>query len=77
MGVTSLSFNSKKDIQATDSDDTTCKLQSVSNGDFIMSGEGHIDQVGGLEFHPRGNLLSTASIDSTVKIWDFMNACCA
>ena len=60
MGVTSLSFNSKKDIQATDSDDTTCKLQSVSNGDFIMSGEGHIDWVGGFEFHPRANLFTTA-----------------
>jgi WD40 repeat protein len=60
MGVTSLSFNSKKDILATGSDDTTCKLWSVSNGDLIMYGEGHIDWVGGFEFHPREKLLTTA-----------------
>ena len=77
MGVTSLSFNPKKDILATGSDDTTWKLWSVPNGDLIMSGEGHLDWVGGVEFHPRGNLLATASGDGTVKIWDFVNACCA
>ena len=38
MGVTSLSFNPKKDILATGSDDTTWKLWSVPNGDLIMSG---------------------------------------
>jgi WD40 repeat protein len=77
MGVTSLSYNPKKDILATGSDDTTWKLWSVPSGDLIMSGEGHLDWVGGLEFHPRGNLLATASGDGTVKIWDFVNACCA
>ena len=77
MGVTSLSYNPKKDIIATGSDDTTWKLWSVPNGDLIMSGEGHIDWVGGVEFHPKGNLLATASGDGTVKIWDFVKACCA
>lgn len=77
MGVTSLSYNPKKDIIATGSDDTTWKLWSIPNGDLIMSGEGHIDWVGGVEFHPKGNLLATASGDGTVKIWDFVRACCA
>lgn len=77
MGVTSISYNPKKDIVATGSDDTTWKLWSVPNGDLIMSGEGHLDWIGGVEFHPRGNLLATASGDGTVKIWDFVNACCA
>ena len=76
-GVTSLSYNPKKDIIATGSDDTTWKLWSIPNGDLIMSGEGHIDWVGGVEFHPKGNLLATASGDGTVKIWDFVKACCA
>ena len=40
MGVTSLSYNPKKDIVATGSDYTTWKLWSVPNGDLIMSGEG-------------------------------------
>lgn len=77
MGVTSLSYNPKKDIVATGSDDTTWKLWSVPNGDLIMSGEGHVDWVGGVEFHPKGNLLATASGDGSVKIWDFVHACCA
>lgn len=75
--ITSLSYNPKKDIVATGSDDTTWKLWSIPTGDLIMSGEGHQDWVGGLAFHPRGNLLATASGDGTVKIWDFVNACCA
>ena len=77
MGVTSLAYNPRKDIAATGSDDTTWKLWSVPNGDLIMSGEGHIDWVGGVEFHPKGNLLATASGDGSVKIWDFVHACCA
>lgn len=77
MGVTSISYNPKKDIVATASDDTTWKLWSVPNGDLIMSGEGHTDWVGGCDFHPRGNLLATASGDGDVKIWDFVNSCCA
>ena len=41
MGVTSMSYNPKKDILATGSDDTTWKLWSIPSGDLIMSGEGH------------------------------------
>ena len=49
MGVTSLSYNPKKDILATGSDDTTWKLWSVPSGDLIMSGEGHLDWIGGFK----------------------------
>lgn len=76
MGVTCLSYNPKKDILATGSDDTTWKLWSIPNGDLIMSGEGHQDWVGGVSFHPRGNFLATASGDGCVKLWDFVNAKC-
>ena len=77
MGVTSLAYNSKKDILATGSDDTTWKLWSVPNGDLLMSGEGRSDWIGGVCFHPKGNFLATASGDGYVKIWDFINAKCA
>jgi len=76
MGVTCLSYNPKKDILATGSDDTTWKLWSIPNGDLIMSGEGHQDWIGGVSFHPRGNFLATASGDGCVKLWDFVNAKC-
>jgi WD40 repeat protein len=77
MGVTCLSYNPKKNIVATGSDDTTWKLWSVPNGDLIMSGEGHTDWIGGVAFHPKGNYLATTSGDGSVKIWDFVNASCA
>lgn len=77
MGVTCLSYNPKKAIVATGSDDTTWKLWTVPNGDLIMSGEGHLDWIGGLAFSPRGDLLATCSGDGNVKIWDFVNASCA
>jgi WD40 repeat protein len=76
MGVTCLSYNPKKDILATGSDDTTWKLWSIPNGDLIMSGEGHQDWIGGVSFHPHGNYLATASGDGCVKLWDFVNAKC-
>lgn len=76
MGVTCLSYNPRKDILATGSDDTTWKLWSLPGGDLIMSGEGHIDWIGGVSFHPHGNYLATASGDGCVKIWDFVNAKC-
>ena len=77
MGVTCLSYNPKKQIIATGSDDTTWKMWSVPNGDLIMSGEGHLDWIGGVCFHPKGNYLATTSGDGNVKIWDFINATCA
>ena len=76
MGVTCLSYDPKKDILATGSDDTTWKLWSLPAGDLIMSGEGHQDWIGGVAFHPHANFLATSSGDGCVKIWDFANAKC-
>ena len=42
-----------------------------------MSGEGHRDWISGVDFHPAGSHLATASGDRTVKIWDFAGAACA
>jgi WD40 repeat protein len=33
--------------------------------------------LGGLAFHPKGNLLATGAGDGKVKVWDIVNACCA
>jgi WD40 repeat protein len=57
--------------QATASDDHTWRLWTAADGELIMSGEGHGDWVGGLDFHPEGARLASASGDGTVKLWDF------
>lgn len=77
MGISSVSYNPKKNIIATGSDDSTWNLWSVPNCELLMNGSGHLDWIGGLDFHPRGNMLATASGDGTVKLWDFSNECCA
>ena len=41
-----------------------------------MSGEGHTDWVSGVAFHPKGTHLATSGGDHTIKLWDFVNACC-
>ena len=43
----------------------------------LLSGEGHKDWVSGIAFHPKGSHLATSSGDSTIKVWDFINASCA
>jgi sperm-associated antigen 16 protein len=62
--------------QATASDDNTWRMWHVPDGDLIMSGEGHKDWVGGIDFHPRGIGLASASGDATIKIWDFAQQAC-
>ena len=51
-------------------------MWTVPTGELIMSGEGHLDWIGGLAFSPRGDLLASCSGDGNVKIWDFVNATC-
>lgn len=55
----------------------TWKIWSLPKGELIMSGEGHNDWISDISFHPKGTHLATASGDSTIKIWDFLNITCA
>ena len=48
-----------------------------SNGDVIMTGDGHKNWIAGLDFHPRSSHLVTASDDGTVKLWSFAKSKCA
>merc|ERR1719262_2141652 len=66
--VSAAAFPPHKPILATVSDDATWKLWSVPNCDLVMSGEGHRDWISGVDFHPAGSHLATASGDRTVKI---------
>ncbi len=51
-------------------------LLRLVSGELIMSGDGHKDFLTSCDFHPSGQFLSTASGDSTVKLWDFKKAKC-
>mmetsp|Transcript_804 Transcript_804/g.616 ORF Transcript_804/g.616 Transcript_804/m.616 type:complete len:97 (+) Transcript_804:502-792(+) len=73
MAISGLAIHPKKAILATVSDDTTWKIWSLPNGEWIMTGEGHTNWVAGVAFHPKGIHLATASGDHTVKFWDFAN----
>jgi len=49
----------------------------MEDGENILSGEGHRDWISGVDFHPAGSHLVTGSGDKSIKIWDFINSCCA
>lgn len=49
----------------------------MEDGENILSGEGHKDWISGIDFHPAGSHLVTGSGDKSIKIWDFVNSCCA
>lgn len=46
------------------------------SGDLLISGEGHLDWLSAIEFHPEGNQLASTSGDGSVKLWDFNKASC-
>lgn len=72
-----MALHLKKQIIATVSDDCTWKIFNMEDGENILSGEGHRDWISGVDFHPAGSHLVTGSGDKSVKIWDFINSCCA
>eukprot|EP01016_Furgasonia_blochmanni_P012503 TRINITY_DN1619_c0_g1_i3.p1 TRINITY_DN1619_c0_g1~~TRINITY_DN1619_c0_g1_i3.p1 ORF type:complete len:436 (-),score=66.46 TRINITY_DN1619_c0_g1_i3:96-1403(-) len=78
MSIGCMAIHPKKSIVATASDDMCWKIFTISqNAELIMCGEGHRDWLSGIDFHPRGTHLATCSGDTTIKIWDFINASCA
>ncbi|XP_063286034.1 sperm-associated antigen 16 protein [Pelobates fuscus] len=76
LAVSCLALHPRKDILVTASDDRLWKMWSISNGEIIMTGEGHTDWLSGCAFHPSGTKLATTSGDTTVRIWDFAQSEC-
>lgn len=64
----------RKNIVATASDDCSWKIYNLDNGENIMTGEGHKEWIGAVDFHPLGSHLVTAGGDRSIKVWDFVSA---
>lgn len=75
-GITSLSFNPKKIIIATGSDDKTWKLWKFPTGELLMHGEGHSDWISCVSFHPNGVVLGTCGGDGNIKLWNIIQEKC-
>ena len=69
----SLSVHIKKHVVACGGDDATYKIFNMTNYEELASGMGHSDYISGIDIHPKGNFLITASGDHTVKVWDLFN----
>ncbi|NWW99246.1 SPG16 protein, partial [Caloenas nicobarica] len=76
LAVSCLTLHPRKNIIVTGSDDHLWKMWALPDGNIIMTGEGHTDQLSGCCFHPSGTQLVTSSGDTTVRIWDFSKHGC-
>ncbi len=61
MSLAALVLHPTKPILVTASDDKSWKMWHLPAGDLIMCGEGHKDWVAGVDFHPGGTSLASAS----------------
>jgi WD40 repeat protein len=61
MSLAALALHPSKPILVTASDDKSWKMWHLPHGDLVMCGEGHKDWVAGVDFHPGGTSLASAS----------------
>lgn len=78
--VAAIAFHPTKPIFVSASDDCTWRMwavQSASDTELMMNGEGHRAWLADAEFHPSGTSLATCSGDGIVKLWNLATASCA
>lgn len=69
--LTSVAFSPDGERIVTGSADHTAKLWDVASGKLLLTLSGHQNQIRAVAFSPDdGQYLFTASMDTTVKIWD-------
>lgn len=83
--VNSVALDSKKELIASGSADTTIKLWPLkeistkvptTEKDCITTLTGHSGQVNSVAFHPKEFWLASGSDDNTIKIWDYRSFRC-
>ncbi|CCG82860.1 Ribosome biogenesis protein Sqt1 [Taphrina deformans PYCC 5710] len=60
---------SNSDLCATGGGDDTAYLWSITSGERLSTLSGHSDSITSIEFSFDGQLLATASMDGTIRIW--------
>jgi coatomer subunit alpha len=61
-------------IQLSASDDQTIRIWSFSSRQCIAILTGHNHYIMCAQFHPKDDLIVSASMDSTVRVWDISGA---
>ena len=72
MGVSSVALHPRKSILSTGSDDNTCKVWMLMNGELLITFQ-MSDWVACTAFHPGGGFVAAGSADTTVCVWDLTN----
>lgn len=72
-GVTSVAISADGRFVAAGAQNRTIHIWDLHSGYVIqrLGGvDGHRQSVYGLSFHPKGHILTTASLDMTLKVWE-------
>jgi WD40 repeat protein len=67
--ILAIDFSSDLNIVASGGDDNEINLWRRTDGEIIVTLEGHIDTIYDVAFSPDGNTIATASSDYSVNIW--------
>jgi len=69
LAVSSVALHPRKAILSTGSDDNTCKIWMLMNGELLITFQ-MSDWVACTAFHPGGNYVAAGSADNTVCLWN-------
>jgi len=69
LAVSSVALHPRKAILSTGSDDNTCKVWMLMNGELLITFQ-MSDWVACTAFHPGGGFVAAGSADNTICLWD-------
>ena len=73
MAVRSLKFSPDHNILVSGSDDLHINLIDITTNKVIQALVGHKESITTIQYNRDVNLYASASLDGTIKLWDFRN----